>query len=75
MKYATAMYVLCIPDFPRGDISYFSGCYGTDVMGHVDNDICPIFAIFGDKERLRSYYYYYLLGRRRWKEIEVQQDG
>ena len=39
MKYATTMYVLCIPGFPRGDISYLSRFNGTDVMGHVDNDI------------------------------------
>lgn len=38
-KYPTTMYGLCIPDFPWGDISYLSRFYGTDVRGHVQNDI------------------------------------
>lgn len=39
-KYATTMSVLFVyPDFPLGDISYLSRFYGTDVRGHVQNDI------------------------------------
>lgn len=53
-KYATTMYVLCISDFPWGDISYLSRFYGTDVRGHVQNDILSNFVTFGDKERLMS---------------------